>query len=69
MQMQMQGSESVNNNNLDNSSNSGDENEITPKITDGFTITALILAVIVLILSLPKKQTRIEGDCKSIEEK
>jgi copper transport protein len=52
MQMQMQGSESVNNNNLDSSSGSGDENEITPKITDGFTIAALILAVIVLILSL-----------------
>jgi copper transport protein len=51
-QMQMQGSESINNNNLDSSSGSGDENEITPKITDGFTIAALILAVIVLILSL-----------------
>lgn len=53
MQMQMQGSESVNNNNLGSNSNgSGDGNKITPKITDGFTITALILAVVVLILSL-----------------
>ncbi len=72
MQMQMQGSESVNNN-LDSNSG-GDENEIRPKIIDGFTIAALILAAIVLILSLyyyrkSKQELKVTVDLLKKKEK
>lgn len=48
-QMQMSGS-NLENSNFQGSGN-GDENKIVPKITDGFTIVALILAIIVLVMS------------------
>lgn len=49
-QMQMSGSE-LSDNTFD-SSTEGDEKVVIPKISDGFTITALILGTIVLIMSL-----------------
>lgn len=50
MQMQMEGSQSANNN-LEVMGNE-DHSEITPKFTDEFTIAASVLACIVLIISV-----------------
>ena len=49
-QMQMEGSQSANNNPSDNNGN--EDSEITPRFTDAFTIAASILAAIVLIMSI-----------------
>ena len=49
-QMQMEGSQSANNNPSDNKGN--EDSEITPRFTDAFTIAASILAAIVLIMSI-----------------
>ena len=51
MQMDMQGSGSVNSN-LDSSIGGSNNNQITPMFTDVVTITAIILAIAVLIVSL-----------------
>lgn len=51
MQMDMPGSGSVNSN-IDNSVGGSNNNQITPTITDVVTITAIILAITVLIISL-----------------
>jgi copper transport protein len=51
MQMDMQGSGSVNSN-LDSSIGGSNNNQITPMFTDVVTITAIILAITVLIVSL-----------------
>jgi copper transport protein len=48
-QMQIEGSGSANNNLGSNIS--GEDNEITPRFTDAFTIAASILASIVLVMS------------------
>ena len=48
-QMQMSGSE-LDNGNFQGSSG-GNENTIVPKITDGFTIAALILVIVVVVMS------------------
>jgi putative copper export protein len=48
-QMQMEGSQSANNN--PGGSSSGEDNENTLRLTDAFTIAASILAVVVLIMS------------------
>lgn len=51
MQMEIQGSGSVNSN-LDSSIGGSNNNQITPMFTDVVTITAIILAITVLIVSL-----------------
>ncbi|MGH9976996.1 MAG: hypothetical protein ACRD8Z_14345 [Nitrososphaeraceae archaeon] len=49
--MDIEGSGSVNSN-LDSNIGGSNNNQITPTITDAFSITAIILAITVLIVSL-----------------